>query len=134
MPHAEPQPPRRGAGELEAAVLSVLWEAGRALSPGEVQQALTGQAGAPPPGLSYSTVITILSRLARARNQAACRLHAVLRPGPWRSLEGDLRGPGGPHLRAGNPIWRCCPGYYACRADSRRCLPQAAGRAGQAPC
>src|SRR5260370_34399223 len=62
MPHADPQPPpRRGAGELEAAVLSVLWEAGRALSPGEVQQALTGQAGAPE--LSYSTVVTILSRL-----------------------------------------------------------------------
>ncbi len=64
MPHAEPRPsPRRGAGELEAAVLSVLWEAGRALSPGEVQQALTGQAGAPAPELSYSTVVTILSRL-----------------------------------------------------------------------
>src|SRR6266545_6003470 len=61
MPHAEPQPPRRGAGELEAAVLSVLWQAGRALSPSEVQQALAGQAGAPE--LSYSTVVTILSRL-----------------------------------------------------------------------
>src|SRR5260221_2851231 len=60
MPHTDP-PPRRGAGELEAAVLSVLWQAGRALSPGEVQQALTGQAGAPE--LSYSTVGTILSRL-----------------------------------------------------------------------
>src|SRR5260370_15492034 len=60
MPHTDP-PPRRGAGELEAAVLSVLWEAGRALSPGEVQQELTGQAGAP--ALSYSTVVTILSRL-----------------------------------------------------------------------
>jgi predicted transcriptional regulator len=61
MPHADPPPPRRGAGELEAAVLSVLWQAGRALSAGEVQQALTGQAGAPE--LSYSTVVTILSRL-----------------------------------------------------------------------
>jgi predicted transcriptional regulator len=63
MPHAYPQPPRRGAGELEAAVLSVLWEAGRALSPGEVQQALAALAGAPAPELSYSTVVTILSRL-----------------------------------------------------------------------
>src|SRR5712691_8215994 len=64
MPDTDPQPsPRRGAGELEAAVLSVLWEAGRALSPGEVQQALTGQAGAGAPALSYSTVVTILSRL-----------------------------------------------------------------------
>src|SRR5260221_3052934 len=60
MPHTDP-PPRRGAGELEARVLAVLWQAGRALSPGEVQQALTGQAGAPE--LSYSTVVTILSRL-----------------------------------------------------------------------
>src|SRR3989442_1429211 len=64
MPHADPQPPpRRGAGELEAAVLSVLWQAGRALSPGEVQQALAGPAGAAAPELSYSTVVTILSRL-----------------------------------------------------------------------
>jgi len=62
MPHADPQPPpRRGAGELEAAVLSVLWQAGRPLSPGEVQQALAGPAGAAE--LSYSTVVTILSRL-----------------------------------------------------------------------
>src|SRR5258708_8454695 len=60
MPHTDP-PPRRGGGELEAAVLSVLWQAGRALSPGEVPQALTGQAGAPE--LSYSTVVTILSPL-----------------------------------------------------------------------
>ena len=64
MSHADPQPPpRRGAGELEAAVLSVLWQAGRALSPGEVQQALAGPAGAAAPELSYSTVVTILSRL-----------------------------------------------------------------------
>ncbi len=54
-------PPRRGAGQLEAAVLSVLWQAGRPLSPGEVQQTLAGPAGAPE--LSYSTVVTILSRL-----------------------------------------------------------------------
>lgn len=62
MPRLDRQPPRRGAGELEAAVLSVLWEAGRALSPGEVQRELTGRAGAAPE-LSYSTVVTILSRL-----------------------------------------------------------------------
>src|SRR6266567_4613943 len=57
MPHADPQPqpqPRRGAGELEAAVLSVLWQAGRAL---------TVRSGARAPELSYSTVVTILSRL-----------------------------------------------------------------------
>src|SRR5258708_3045211 len=33
MPHTDP-PPRRGAGELEAAVLSVRWPAGRAPVPG----------------------------------------------------------------------------------------------------
>ncbi len=78
MRQADPRPsPRRGAGELEAAVLSVLWEAARALSPGEVQQALTGQAGAAE--LSYSTVVTILSRLhakkalARRRDGRAFR-------------------------------------------------------------
>src|SRR5712691_4099929 len=61
MPHADLPSPRRGAGELEAAVLSVLWEAGQALSPGEVLEALAGQSGAAE--LSYSTVVTILSRL-----------------------------------------------------------------------
>jgi transposase len=39
--------------------------------------------------------------LARARNQAACRLHAVLRPGARRHPQGDQRRPGRPHPRAG---------------------------------
>jgi predicted transcriptional regulator len=47
---------RRAAGELEAAVLAVLQEAGSALSPGEVRERLGGQ-------LAYTTVVTILSRL-----------------------------------------------------------------------
>lgn len=51
---------RRGAGELEGAVLAVLWSAGGALSPGEVRDRL---AGGDAEGLSYSTVVTILSRL-----------------------------------------------------------------------
>ena len=59
---ADGQPPRRGSGELEAAVLQVLWAAGRALSPGEVQAVLAAHDGAHP-RLSYSTVVTILSRL-----------------------------------------------------------------------
>jgi predicted transcriptional regulator len=55
---AGPGPPggRRGAGELEAAVLAVLHAAGSALTPGEVRERL----GA---GLAYSTVVTIMSRL-----------------------------------------------------------------------
>ncbi len=39
--------------------MQVLWDAGQPLSPGEVQAALDGGAGR----LSYSTVVTILSRL-----------------------------------------------------------------------
>jgi predicted transcriptional regulator len=61
-PHDGPSLPRRGPGELEAAVLQVLWAAGRALSAGEVQAALAGRAGTAPE-LAYSTVVTILSRL-----------------------------------------------------------------------
>jgi predicted transcriptional regulator len=47
---------RRAAGELEAAVLAVLQEAGAALSPGEVRERVGG-------ALAYTTVVTILSRL-----------------------------------------------------------------------
>ena len=47
---------RRGAGELEAAVLAVLQAAGAALSPGEVRGRLGDD-------LAYTTVVTILSRL-----------------------------------------------------------------------
>jgi predicted transcriptional regulator len=47
---------RRGAGVLEAAVLSALQAAGVALSPGEVRDRLDAD-------LAYTTVVTILSRL-----------------------------------------------------------------------
>ncbi|HEX9516106.1 MAG TPA: BlaI/MecI/CopY family transcriptional regulator [Streptosporangiaceae bacterium] len=56
------EPPRRGPGELAAAVLQVLWDTGRALSPAEVQAALVARHGEAS-RLSYSTVVTILSRL-----------------------------------------------------------------------
>jgi predicted transcriptional regulator len=49
-------PGRRGAGELEAAVLEVLQRGGSALSPGEVRERIGGD-------LAYTTVVTILSRL-----------------------------------------------------------------------
>jgi len=52
---------RRGPGELAAAVMQVLWDAGGALSPAEVQAALAAREGSS--RLSYSTVVTILSRL-----------------------------------------------------------------------
>src|SRR4051812_2809014 len=52
---------RRAPGELAGAVLTVLWRSGRALTAGEVRDALAGpDAGG---ALSYSTVVTILSRL-----------------------------------------------------------------------
>jgi predicted transcriptional regulator len=64
MPHRqspEHPGPRRAAGQLESAVLAVLWEAGQPLSPSEVRERLH-LAGAHD-ALSYSTVVTILSRL-----------------------------------------------------------------------
>jgi predicted transcriptional regulator len=47
---------RRQRGELESAVLAVLWEAGEPLVAAEVQERLAGE-------LAYTTVVTILSRL-----------------------------------------------------------------------
>ena len=66
---------RRAAGALEAEILAILREADGPLSPGEVRQRLTPRpavGGAPADGqpadgprgeLSYSTVVTIVSRL-----------------------------------------------------------------------
>ena len=53
---ADVMPGRRGAGELEAAVLEVLQHDGSALSPGEVRERIGGD-------LAYTTVVTILTRL-----------------------------------------------------------------------
>jgi predicted transcriptional regulator len=47
---------RRAAGQLEAAVLQELQQAGAPLSPAEVRERIGG-------GLAYTTVVTILSRL-----------------------------------------------------------------------
>lgn len=58
--HAASGAARRPAGALEAEVLAVLQAARRPLSPGQVRQRLAArQAGE----LSYSTVVTIMSRL-----------------------------------------------------------------------
>jgi predicted transcriptional regulator len=54
------QPPRRPAGALEAEVLAVLRAAGAPLSPGQVRERLTARQRGE---LSYSTVVTIVSRL-----------------------------------------------------------------------
>ena len=48
--------------------------------------------------------------LARARNQACCRLHAVLRPGARRHPPGDQRREGRPDPRAGHPLEPGCQG------------------------
>ena len=62
---------RRAAGALEAAVLTVLWGAVTPLSPGEVREQLArggtdagnGDGNGDGAALSYSTVVTILTRL-----------------------------------------------------------------------
>lgn len=53
---------RRAAGALESAVLGVLWNAARPLSPGEVREQLA-RGAEDGTELSYSTVVTILTRL-----------------------------------------------------------------------
>lgn len=47
---------RRGRGELETAILGVLWNAQAPMTPADVQRALPGD-------LAYNTVQTILARL-----------------------------------------------------------------------
>ena len=56
---------RRAAGALEAEILAILRAADGPLSPGEVRQRLAppDQPGGPRGELSYSTVVTIVSRL-----------------------------------------------------------------------
>ncbi|UGQ13462.1 BlaI/MecI/CopY family transcriptional regulator [Yinghuangia sp. ASG 101] len=54
----EPAVPRRRSGQLEGQVITVLVEAGQPLTPGEVLEKLGASSG-----LSYSTVVTILTRL-----------------------------------------------------------------------
>ncbi|HEX5288580.1 MAG TPA: BlaI/MecI/CopY family transcriptional regulator [Streptosporangiaceae bacterium] len=56
-----PGAPRRAAGALESEILAILRGAGRPLTPGEVREELA--AGTRPAELSYSTVVTIVSRL-----------------------------------------------------------------------
>jgi predicted transcriptional regulator len=59
-PPGAPGAARRAAGALEAEILGILRNASRPLSPGDVRERITpGQGG----GLSYSTVVTIVSRL-----------------------------------------------------------------------
>ena len=53
---------RRAAGALEAEILGILRSASRPLSPGEVRERITSGHGTGA-DLSYSTVVTIVSRL-----------------------------------------------------------------------
>jgi len=57
---AAPGTPRRPPGALEAEVMDVLRAAGASLSPGQVRERLTARQLEE---LSYSTVVTIVSRL-----------------------------------------------------------------------
>jgi predicted transcriptional regulator len=54
---------RRAAGALESAVLGVLWNAAQPLSPGEVREQLARGGAEGGAELSYSTVVTIMTRL-----------------------------------------------------------------------
>lgn len=61
--HAQASSPgagRRAAGALEAAVMGILRTVGEPLSPGEVRERITEEEQRE---LSYSTVVTIMSRL-----------------------------------------------------------------------
>jgi predicted transcriptional regulator len=76
MPTRRDDGTRRAPGELEAAVLTVLWDADEPVTPGDVQERLGGD-------LAYTTVVTILSRLhekgmaAREKQGRSYRYHAV---------------------------------------------------------
>ncbi len=59
-PAAPAEPPRRPAGALEAEVMAVLRAADAPLTPGQVRERLAVR---PSGELSYSTVVTIVSRL-----------------------------------------------------------------------
>lgn len=67
------------SGELENRVIQVLWDAGRALAPGEVHEILRAERD-----LAYTTVTTILVRLrekgvvTRSRSGRAFRYEPVL--------------------------------------------------------
>jgi predicted transcriptional regulator len=64
--------PRRRHGELESAVLAVLWDADEALTPAQVRDLLAdGERDSEDGGggeLAYTTVVTILSRLHEKRS------------------------------------------------------------------
>lgn len=83
---------RRGAGELEAAVLAVLQEAGAPLTAGQVRERLGDR-------LAYTTVVTILSRLhgkgvlTRARSSGRAHEYAPVADEPGlaaRRMQGVL--------------------------------------------
>jgi predicted transcriptional regulator len=59
-PTGAPPVGRRAAGALEAEILGILRSASRPLSPGDVRERITSGQGH---DLSYSTVVTIISRL-----------------------------------------------------------------------
>ena len=59
-----------GLGPLEAAVLRVLWDSGRPMPVREVAEAINAGRGSP---LAYTTVLTVMSRLARKKILARSR-------------------------------------------------------------
>lgn len=54
---------RRASGELESAVLAILWEASEPLSPSQVRERLAAGDDGKSGGLAYTTVVTTMIRL-----------------------------------------------------------------------
>ena len=148
------------AGELVADVQPKLAARVRLLEPGDGNKndpddarsvavaALRSKARRQVSADDHAAVLRVWSRrhrdLGRAKNQAACRLHAVLRAGAWRRARGDHRSSGRPdsrlsqavrHRRAGPagwpPIsWRTCAAWMSrCASRRRSSLPRSARRA-----
>jgi predicted transcriptional regulator len=77
--------PKRSTGELERAVMDVLWDQGGWLTPGEVHQRLGD------PVLAYTTVMTILVRLWRNGVAPISRRVGYLAPANEARLPADSR-------------------------------------------
>lgn len=115
-PGAETEQPtgsRRAAGALESAVLAVLWQASEPLSPGEVRERLGRDEALGGAELSYSTVVTILTRLHEKNALSRERDGRAYRYAPWPTRRGSPRA-GSPSCSTGCATARPCS-----RASSR---------------
>src|ERR1700745_2651670 len=121
---AGPGTPRRPPGALEAEVMDVLRAAGAPLSPGQVRERLAARQLEE---LSYSTVVTIVSRLTAKGLVARDATRRRLRSLPKRT-RGRCEPVSYPGCRAGPPgCCASCPARTRTSRDERARLPAAAG-------